>query len=167
LILAFDTYYINNAAKTVCIAFESWGNEDAYTIHTETTHDIADYEPGAFYKRELPCIISLLKTVNITNIEAIIVDGFVFLDDNEKLGLGGHLYKALHAHIPIIGVAKTNFAAIEKNKCALLRGNSSKPLYITAVGIDIETAAEHIKNMKGEHRMPTILKKLDTLTKEK
>jgi hypothetical protein len=30
MILAFDTYYFENKAKTVCIAFENW-NEDENT----------------------------------------------------------------------------------------------------------------------------------------
>ena len=101
------------------------------------------------------------------NVEAIIIDGFVYLDDKEKLGLGGHLYKELDSKIPVIGVAKTNFATIEINKRELLRGKSSNPLYITAIGINLDKAAELINSMSGPNRIPTTLKKLDTLTKEK
>ncbi|TRX37452.1 endonuclease V [Flavobacterium sp. ZT3R18] len=167
MILAFDTYYFENKAKTVCLAFESWTNCEKHEIYTEILEGIEDYISGEFYKRELPCIMSLYAKINIENVEAIIIDGFVFLDDNEKMGLGGHLYEILDSKTPVIGVAKTNFATIKINKREVLRGKSINPLYITAIGIDLEKASELINNMSGQNRIPITLKKLDTLTKER
>jgi exodeoxyribonuclease-5/deoxyribonuclease V len=167
MILAFDTYYYNDLAKTVCISFDNWNNEEKFQIYNEIIESIEEYQSGEFYKRELPCILSLLDKIETQNITTIIIDGFVYLDDNQRLGLGGHLYQQLQGKIPIIGVAKTNFATLEKNKRQLLRGKSIKPLYITSIGIDLDYATELIKNMKGNNRIPTLLKTLDTLTKEK
>lgn len=167
MILAFDTYYSNGKAKTICLAFDSWTSEGDLKIFTETLEDVEDYTSGEFYKRELPCILSLLKKVEVSNLEAIIIDGFVFLDDNNKLGLGGYLDKYLSGKVPIIGVAKNNFATIEKNKRTLLRGGSKKPLYITSIGIDVDKATEYIKSMAGNYRIPTLLKRLDSISKEK
>ena len=166
MILAFDTYYTDNKAKTVCLSFESWANTQVFEIHTEVLEETEEYVSGEFYKRELPCILSLLKKINTEGLEAIIVDGFVFLDDNGKLGLGGHLYHYLEGKVPVIGVAKTNFATLVHNKRALTRGDSKKPLFITAAGTDLDEATTHIKNMPGAFRMPTLLKTLDTLTKD-
>jgi len=165
MILAFDTYYFENKAKTVCLAFDSWNETDKYSIFVETLEDINEYVPGEFYKREMPCILSLFRKINIPNIETIIVDGFVFLDDHNKPGLGGHLYEALNCKIPVIGVAKSNFATINLNKRALCRGNSKNPLYITSIGINLDIATENIRKMSGNYRMPTLLKELDRLTK--
>jgi len=100
-------------------------------------------------------------------VELIIVDGFVYLDDRGQLGLGGHLYHKLEGKIPVIEVAKSNFATIETCKRTVLRGQSRNPLYVTAIGMDVEEAAEKVKNMSGDYRLPTLLKKLDCLTKEK
>ena len=61
MILAFDTYYFDNKAKTVCISFRSWPDESPLGMEEEITEGISDYEPGAFFKRELPCILSLLR----------------------------------------------------------------------------------------------------------
>lgn len=166
MILAFDTWYFEHKAKTICLSFSSWENEEGYQVDTDILENIPEYKSGEFYKRELPCILSLFKKLKINNVETIIVDGFVFLDDHYKLGLGGHLYRELDSGIPVIGVAKTNFATIEKNKRKLFRGKSMKPLFITAIGIDVDLAKELIKNMSGPNRIPTILKTLDTLTKE-
>lgn len=167
MILAFDTYYdTTGKAKTVCLAFERWEDAEPFAIHTAFMENVAEYTPGEFYRRELPCILDLFEKLPYEDIEAIIVDGFVFLDDDGKLGLGGYLYKALEEKIPIIGVAKTNFASIEHNKRAVLRGESQKPLYVTAIGIDMETAAQQVQRMAGEYRFPALLKQLDQWTKE-
>ncbi len=167
MILAFDTYYFDNKAKTVCLSFEHWPAEDHYKIDSEIIENIEAYESGAFYKRELPCILSLLKKLEIENTEAIIIDGYVYLNDQQEPGLGAHLYQHLNGRIPIIGVAKTNFATLEKNKRLLTRGKSINPLYITSVGIDLDQATALIEKMGGPYRIPTLLKTLDVLTKEK
>jgi len=167
MILAFDTYYFEQKAKTVCLEFAEWNESKIYKIYTEIIDNIEEYIPGEFYKRELPCIISLLNQIDLKKVEAIIVDGFVYLDDEKKIGLGGYLYEKLNKKIPTIGVAKTNFATIEKYKKSLFRGESKKPLFITSIGIELEDAVKKIESMEGEYRIPTLLKELDRLTKEK
>ena len=169
MILAFDTYYFEDKAKTVCLTFMDWTDPKPTNSYEEILYEVAKYEPGSFYKRELPCILSLLDKIKkeIKSINVIIVDGFVILNDQNKLGLGGHLYRQLNSSIPVIGVAKSGFYDNKKNVKELLRGESKKPLYITAIGIDLENAFEHIKAMHGNFRMPTLLQMLDTKTKEK
>ncbi|TPG39926.1 endonuclease V [Flavobacterium pectinovorum] len=166
MILAFDTYYFDGKAKTVCLEFTEWNQSTDFKVHTEIIDNVEEYIPGEFYKRELPCILSLLNKMDLKNLEVIIVDGFVYLDDEKKYGLGGHLYEKLNNEIPIIGVAKTNFASIEKDKKSLIRGESIKPLYVTAIGIELEDAFQKVASMAGEYRMPTLLREMDRLTKE-
>ncbi len=167
MILAFDTYYFQDKAKTVCIAFSHWTDTEARHVFSEIQNNNEPYTPGEFYKRELPCILSLLSKIPMLDeVNTIVVDGFVYLDDRGKHGLGGHLYEALQKKVPVIGVAKRNFAMLEKNKHRLLRGSSSTPLFITSVGIDGDQATEFIKSMTGDYRIPKLLKLLDTLTRE-
>lgn len=165
MILAFDTYYFDNKAKTVAIQFADWQDAESLAVYSEILEGIADYEPGNFYKRELPCILSLLKQIDPDKITCIIVDGFVYLDDDGTHGLGGHLYNAIGGKIPVIGVAKTNFATIEKLKAPVYRGESKNPLFVTAIGLELAIAAQNISTMHGAYRMPTLLQKLDGLTK--
>lgn len=165
MILAFDTYYVDGKARTICLAFERWTDTEPTATYSETLDEVEEYTPGAFYKRELPCILSLLNTMGPMNMEAIIIDGFVTLNDEGDLGLGGHLHAKLGGSIPVIGVAKTNFATTGKNKRELMRGGSKRPLYITALGIDLDKATECIRTMHGNFRIPTLLKQLDGLTK--
>lgn len=49
MILAFDTYYFNNKAKTVCLSFEDWKMEDNYNVYTEIIYDVEEYVSIIFY----------------------------------------------------------------------------------------------------------------------
>lgn len=167
MILAFDTYYLEGKARTACLAFKDWKDKSPNEIFTETLDIPGEYESGEFYKRELPCILSLLDKIEESEIEAIVIDGFVILDDTGKHGLGGYLYEHLKKKIPVIGVAKTNFAQNTINKREVYRGGSARPLYITALGTDLTTAARHIRSMHGTYRLPTLLKLLDRITRER
>ncbi len=165
MILAFDTYYYDDKAKTVCYCFEKFTDDEPDIVYTDMVAGIEKYESGAFYKRELPCIIKLLEKHHPEDIDMIIIDGFVVLDDDNTLGLGGHLFEYLGKNVPVIGVAKTDFPGLTKNKRKIYRGKSRNPLYITALGMDLDAAGEHIQSMKGKYRVPTLLKKLDNMTK--
>lgn len=164
MILAFDTFYIEDKAKTVCFKFDAL--ETKLQIYSEVIENKQDYISGEFYKKELPCIVSLMAQINLDDLEFIIIDGYVYLDDKMKKGLGAHLFIMLERRFPIIGVAKTNFATIEKLKSIILRGESKKPLYISSIGISLDVAAAFIKQMKGNFRIPDTLKKLDQYTKQ-
>jgi deoxyribonuclease V len=43
------------------------------------------------------------------------------------------------------------------------RGHSRRPLYVSAAGIDAETAARYIQDMHGTYRLPTLLRRVDQL----
>lgn len=166
MILAFDTHYFNNKAKTACICFEKWPDPVPGNLFTEIIEGIPCYESGAFYKRELPCILSLISKIPEKNIECIVVDGFVYLDDHGKHGLGGYLFEALNKEVPVIGVAKSPFRNNRKYVRNILRGKSKKPLYISAIGMNLDEACSRISSMNGAYRIPTLLKILDRTTKE-
>jgi deoxyribonuclease V len=164
---ALDVYYFNHSAKAVCLLFERWEDRTPSHIYTQIIEGVEDYEPGAFYKRELPCLLQVLKAVDLSSLEVIIIDGYVYLDDEGRHGLGIWLYKALNETCPVLGVAKTAFHNNTKNVVTMTRGSSRKPLYITAVGMDAAYAAGCIRQMAGPYRIPVLLKELDKRTREK
>lgn len=165
MIYAFDTYYYENFAKTVCLAFENWNCDTESFIYFENPEITSGYESGAFYKRELPCILSLLKKIVLKDGDVIIVDGYVTLDNAGKLGLGGYLYQSLEKKYPIVGIAKNRFNSEDERRREVLRGESKTPLFLTAIGIDVDEIKSLIENMHGNYRIPTLLKKLDQLTR--
>lgn len=163
---AVDVFYGEESAKAVCILFDNWAATEIFSAYSAQINHVADYEPGAFYKRELPCISKVLQQVNLALVDAIVVDGYVFLDDAGKKGLGAHLYVSLQQKIPVIGVAKTAYHKAGDQVVPVYRGKSGRPLFVTAAGISVHTAAEAIKSMTGDFRLPDLLQQLDRLTKE-
>lgn len=166
MILAIDVHYKENSAKAVGALFRQWDDAIAERHIIKYIDGVEEYVPGAFYKRELPCILDIVKDVELQSIDYIVVDGFVILDDTGKPGLGAYVYESIPSRVPVIGVAKSNFHQNQKHVIPVLRGTSSNPLYVTAIGTDLQAAADHIKAMHGEHRLPTVLKELDRITKE-
>ncbi len=163
MILAVDVKYTGKHAAVAGVVFVDW-RDDTPKMELVTFIEVPDaYQPGQFYKRELPCILKLIAE-NELHLECIIVDGFVFLDGSTRAGLGKHLYDALSGKVPVIGVAKNPFKGIG-SEYQIFRGTSKKPLYVTAVGIDLKTAKEYIRSMHGKYRQPTLLKRVDHVTK--
>lgn len=163
MILAFDAHYTDTTSRLIAAAFQSWTDNEPAELFEWTYGPAADYQPGQFYLREMPLILKALEDFDPEEIDAIVVDGYVYLNDQGRLGLGGHLYHELEQRIPVIGVAKSYFR--DTNAEAVLRGSSKKPLYVTAFGMTQKTAADHIRNMAGPYRMPEILGQVDQATK--
>jgi len=165
--LAVDVHYREGYAKVVAIEFDKWTDKVPSKISEEIIENVEEYISGEFYRRELPCILEILKKTNKSNLEMIIIDGYVQLDDDGKAGLGMYLYESLNKKIPIIGVAKKGFKDNVKHVVKVERGISKNPLYVTTIGLDLQDSANRIKNMAGEFRIPDLLKILDQKTKEK
>lgn len=164
MIAALDTDYQDSRGQCACVLFERWDAESPYKLYRAVLEPVAPYEPGAFYRRELPCIQHALRLV-LEPLDVIVVDGYVWLGENRG-GLGWHLYEALGRRVPVIGVAKTTFHGAKTLALPLLRGDSHNPLWITAAGMDPETARDCIARMAGPYRVPTLLKAADAACRE-
>lgn len=165
MILALDVHYREKEAKAVGILF-NWEDTEPKEIIVEYINEVEEYIPGEFYKRELPCLLKIIEKVNLKDLEAIIIDGYIYVDNKRKLGLGGMLWENLDKQIPIIGIAKTSFYSNKETVQEIFRGESKNALYISTINYDIEIAIEKINKMSGSYRIPTLLKELDRITKE-
>jgi deoxyribonuclease V len=162
MILATDVYYRNdNTATAAGILFPTWNAAQPVRTILEELRGIASYEPGSFYKRELPCLLQLYQAVT-EPLAAIVIDGYVTLGSAQTPGLGMHLYESIGRATPIIGVAKKFFTGTPE-ACKLWRGQSENPLYVTAIGVALSEAKAAIQQMHGGYRMPTLLKIVDQL----
>jgi len=150
-------------AVAACVVFDGWAAEAPAEEQVETIDQIAPYVPGQLYRRELPCLLAVLRRVT-RPLEMIVVDGYAVLDARGRPGLGAHLFEALNRRTPVVGVAKNFFrdsAAIEVH-----RGDSRRPLYVSATGLDPRVAAAGVARMSGPHRLPTLLKRVDRLCRD-
>lgn len=156
--LAVDVHYEDDLdqAWVGAVRFEGWPSESGHT--TRILHrGLAPYESGAFYRRELPCLIPVVQAaLKLAPLEWVIVDGFV--DLGAKPGLGRYLWSALGMSIDVCGVAKNPFRGAPAQ--AVVRGGSERPLYVSSTA-DINTTATAVAAMAGPHRIPSLLRKAD------
>jgi deoxyribonuclease V len=95
-----------------------------------------------------------------------VIDGYVWLDGAGRAGLGAYLFEAMHGRAAVVGVAKNTFRR-STHAAAVVRSGSRRPLYVTARGLPLEEAAAAVRSMHGAHRIPTLLKLVDRLSRER
>jgi deoxyribonuclease V len=164
MIACVDVDYRDGGAVVACVLFRAWDDADSAGVYVERIARVEPYQPGQFYRRELPCLLRVLGRVS-GPLEAVVVDGYVWLRDECTPGLGAHLYEALGRTVPVVGVAKTRFASAGAAE-EVLRGGSRRPLYVSAAGLDQQTAARHVQAMHGPFRIPTLLRRVDQLCRQ-
>ncbi|MDZ7877389.1 MAG: hypothetical protein U5L45_06955 [Saprospiraceae bacterium] len=157
MIVVINVHYRENEAKIVCLEIDNWTDNVSSKTHIVYKYDVAEYESGAFYKRELPCITNIMEFVDLEMVECIVVDSYVYLDDNDKKGLGYYVYDHFEGKIPVIGVAKTSFHNNTKNVRPILRGSSLSPLYVSSIGIELDLAAKYVLSIAGKFRQIVLM----------
>jgi deoxyribonuclease V len=207
-IAAFDVHYLEDGrASAACVLFYDYRDPEPSAVYTLFVPRATDYIPGDFYRREIPCILALVKQMT-EPVDEMVVDGYVTLGN--RPGLGQHLFESFDGKISVIGVAKsklktprgkprgiftarntTNFIYGRKPRrdstelvevkqrgmrslkrfkgsfgAEVFRRGSIRPLYVTSAGVDQKKAAERIRMMHGDHRVPTLLKRVDLLARE-
>jgi deoxyribonuclease V len=159
-----DVSYASDVAGVACLLADTWTTATpAMEISKCLECAPAKYVPGEFYKRELPLLRAVID--DLTHLPSILaIDGYVWLGADNTPGLGAHLFQALHAATPIVGVAKTRYRNDTWSE-PVYRGKSRRPLYVTAAGVEIAKAAALVSSMHGKHRIPTLLQRVDRLAR--
>ncbi|WP_236021588.1 endonuclease V [Geomesophilobacter sediminis] len=164
MILSVDVYYQNSRASVAGVSFLNWEDSDADGIFRTVLDPVAEYQPGQFYLRELPCILKLIEEHDL-HPDVVIVDGYVYLDGHHRPGLGKHLFDALGGKVVVVGVAKRHFQGVPA-EYEVFRGGSRRPLYVTSAGMPLEAAKAAVLSLHGKYRVPTLLKKADQLCRQ-
>jgi len=159
VLCCLDVDYQATGVTTACVGFDAWTDElAAIELVLRSRGEAAAYEPGAFYQRELPYLQAALA--RMPALETILVDAYVWLAP-DRPGLGKHLHDA--CGLPVVGIAKNHFAGTDAIE--VIRGTSTRPLYVTAVGLDATVAADRVRAMHGDHRIPTLIRRADALAR--
>ncbi|MFO0750699.1 MAG: endonuclease V [Myxococcota bacterium] len=160
-----DVDYRGDLAVAGCVLFERWEDAAPAATRVEVVHGVAAYRSGHFAERELPALLAVLASA--PSLAAVVVDGFVWLAPGVP-GLGGHLFERLERAVPVVGVAKRGRPGLERDAPiarAVLRGRSARPLWVSAAGMALDDAVAAVERMHGEHRLPTLLKSVDSLAR--
>lgn len=163
MLTCVDVHYGPAGAVAACLVFADWGDAEPVREYRTNLSSVEPYVPGAFYRRELPCLVKVLALVR-EPVTSIVVDGYVWLAGEGRPGLGGHLFEAMGQTVPVIGVAKSRLRGAGA-AVLVMRGRSRTPLFVSAAGMDPEEAAAHIGGMHGAFRIPTLLKQVDQLSR--
>jgi deoxyribonuclease V len=162
MIAFVDVDYRGDEAAAACVLSAGWNDDVPARELVQRVLGVEPYVAGQFYKRELPCLLAVLGQVG-EPIDLVVIDGYVWLADESRPGLGAHLYESLGKKVPIVGVAKTQFLSA-KLAVPVVRGEAnSRPLFVTAAGMDVSEAAARVRGMHGPHRIPTLLRRVDAL----
>lgn len=132
---------------------------DPVAERVERVTGILPYRPGAFVERELPPLRAVLAGVELT---LLVVDSYVDLDPAGRPGLGRHAHREFG--VPVIGIAKTAFRTAT-HAVPVLRGAATKPVFVTAAGIDPAEAAALVAAMAGPYRLPDAVRRVDALVR--
>ena len=73
---ALDAHYDEGtlAGTGAAVVFQNWVDAVPLTEYTAVVQAVQPYEPGEFFKRELPCLLAVLRQVQ-EPLEIMIVDG--------------------------------------------------------------------------------------------
>jgi deoxyribonuclease V len=161
MLACLDVAYRGMVACAAAVTFRDWADGTAAGESVVLVQGAQPYEPGEFFRRELPCLLAVLRT--LPPLEAVLIDGYVW-DGAGRPGLGAHLFHALDTKVPVIGVAKSKFQGAGR-AWEVFRGRSKRPLFVTAAGMPEDVAAERVRSMHGNGRIPTLLARADSLSR--
>jgi deoxyribonuclease V len=157
---ATDVHYLSSGgARAALVMTNDATFSSIVSEKTVVVPNVAPYQPGEFFRRELPPLRAVLAEA-IAEVELLVVDGYVDLDPHGRPGLGAHAHQEFG--VPVIGVAKTRFAAAV-HALPVVRGRSTRPLFVTAAGIPAVDAAAMVHAMAGKFRLPDALRRADML----
>lgn len=159
---ATDVQYLpTGTARAALVLASDAAFSSIVAEETALVPEVAPYEPGKFYRRELPPLRAVLATA-LPNVELLIIDGYVDLDPSGRPGLGAHAHKEFG--VPVIGVAKTRFVTAT-HAIPVIRGQSARPLFVTSAGLPLPDAAALVHAMSGRYRLPDALRRTDQLAR--
>src|SRR2546430_11012537 len=92
LIVCLDVDYRGTEAFAAGVWFRGWAAATAEAQRVVHIPLVEPYQPGEFYRRELPCLLQVLASGPAA--EIVIIDGYVWLGAGRP-GLGARLYESI------------------------------------------------------------------------
>ena len=162
---ALDVHHDGPAAIAAAVGFDEWGAVEATKTFVTRIAQVAKAPAGEPWMRDLQCLMQLLHE-HALQPEAIVIDGFVHVDEQDAPGLGRRLFDALGGRVPVIGIAKST-GAFTAAQFEVFREEEAAPVIVTCAGIDLGAAKARVRSMHGRKRAPTLMKLVARIAKGK
>ena len=91
MIACVDVDYRDDHAVAACVLFRDWLDAEPAAEWTHRVAPVAPYQPGQFYRRELPCLLAVLAP-RLGEVGTVVVDGYFWLRDEHSPGLGAQRF---------------------------------------------------------------------------
>ena len=82
MIVCVDVDYREVGAVAACVCFQAWSDDTSVLESVVQIREVEPYQSGQFYRRELPCILAVLKSLPELP-QVIIIDGYVWLGERQ------------------------------------------------------------------------------------
>jgi len=69
--LVVDVHYEGDGAYVSGVGFDSWQDHDPCAVYNSPVVEVQSYEPGDFYKREMPLEFSNKNVLRTTTVVAL------------------------------------------------------------------------------------------------
>ena len=157
---AVDVHYLRTGgARAAAVLAADAGLAHVLAGRTAVLPQVPPCQPGRFYLRELPPCAVLDE---LSGLGLLVIDGYPGLDPGGRPGPGADAHAEFG--IPVIGVATSRFGTATR-AVPVVRGSSAPPLFITAAGMPSAEAADLVRRMTGQYRLPDALRRADTLAR--
>lgn len=60
-IAVLDVCYLEVGARVACVLADSWASQVPSLTNVQVIEQVEPYRPGSFYRRELPCLMPVLR----------------------------------------------------------------------------------------------------------
>jgi deoxyribonuclease V len=102
---AVDVHYLpTGGARAALVLAPDAAFATIVSEKTALIDHVAPYQPGEFYRRELPPIRAVLAGVD--DLDLLIIDGYVTLDPGGRPGLGAHAHAEFSVPVSARGIRR-------------------------------------------------------------
>ncbi|MGC4121227.1 MAG: hypothetical protein QM765_42950 [Myxococcales bacterium] len=141
------------SATAACVVLRSFDSSASLEERAVRVRALLPSPPGRPFERELALLRAALDATE-SDIQVIVIGGYVWTDGTQKPGLGAHLFKALGESISVMGIAKQPCPDGKPEGLEVTRGRSPNPLFVTSVGFPPPVVGKLVRAMHGQGRIP-------------
>jgi deoxyribonuclease V len=140
------------SATAACVVLRSFDSSESLE---ERVVRLRQAPPGASRSSDLELLLlrAALDAL-VTDVQVVVIRGYVWLGGTTRPGLGARLYQALRESVSVLGIAEARLADGKPDVLEIARGRNPRPLFVTSVGFPPPVVGKLVRAMHGGGRLP-------------